>query len=381
MEREFFGFKHSVLEEQNCEPAMECLESSLLDLEFESICPGEFDGFKSGPTLAELNETRSRSPLINPEMKRLHQVAIRTVGETSEKPCEGTLLLQPKSHSVLEQQLRTQPSSSICYEQYFPSRKDSSEQLSSTVNRSEPIRIPGRDVRAPQTEHNALPMSPPSQERKVFADSYKKQNASRQLISPRIGSNYSVSNEGYGLNSPSSSSTAAHSVGQQHRPVSGEQLSKNRSSKDEATTDQYDVSEDEEFESDDEMDDTEEYCPDEKEGKMPTRRKGRKSESEDMVPNPTKLLHIGRELDRLNKIISDLKPINELPQHSRGRSRKEKNKLASRYNFKWMFFLMFWLTLGPRTEPDVANWMVFLFPQNYKEPHISRKLFSDFIKT
>lgn len=348
MDRGFFTFKQNVFEEQSEEPCKatttEGLESSLLDLEFESICSGELNGYKSGPTLAELNETRSRSPLINPEMKRLHQAAIQTVGETSNggKPHQSTLLGQAKTHSVLEQQLKTQPSASICYDGFIPSRRDNSEQLSSPVNRSEPIRVPGRDIQtaqAQQQQQQMMGVSPPSsQERKEFLDGYKTPNISLQLISPQFGNNYQVPSREYGTYSPGTSGTTAQDFRQQQGSALNEEVSDElRSSKEEETTDQYEGSEDEDFESEEEMEDAEDYTPNE--GKTPTRRKGRKSESEDMVPNPSKLLSIGRELDRLNKIISDLKPINELPQQSRGRSRKEKNKLASRYELRQDVFI------------------------------------------
>jgi len=52
---------------------------------------------------------------------------------------------------------------------------------------------------------------------------------------------------------------------------------------------------------------------------------------EDLTPNPRKLLQIGTELRKLNKVIGDLTPVSELPLTARPRSRKEKNKLASRY--------------------------------------------------
>lgn len=49
-----------------------------------------------------------------------------------------------------------------------------------------------------------------------------------------------------------------------------------------------------------------------------------------MTPNPTKLYHIGQELRELNKVINDLTPVSDLPFNARSKSRKEKNKLASR---------------------------------------------------
>lgn len=50
-----------------------------------------------------------------------------------------------------------------------------------------------------------------------------------------------------------------------------------------------------------------------------------------MTPNPRKLHSIGRELDKLNRLINDMTPVSELPLAVRPKSRKEKNKLASRY--------------------------------------------------
>ncbi|XP_072041257.1 uncharacterized protein [Amphiura filiformis] len=58
--------------------------------------------------------------------------------------------------------------------------------------------------------------------------------------------------------------------------------------------------------------------------------KSRRSEYDDMTPNPRKLLHIGNELRKLNKIISDMAPVSELTGSARNRCRKEKNKLAHR---------------------------------------------------
>ncbi|XP_033834617.1 CREB3 regulatory factor [Periophthalmus magnuspinnatus] len=59
-------------------------------------------------------------------------------------------------------------------------------------------------------------------------------------------------------------------------------------------------------------------------------KKSRRTDVEDLTPNPRKLLQIGTELRKLNKVISDLTPVSELPINARPRSRKEKNKLASR---------------------------------------------------
>ncbi|XP_070171255.1 protein CREBRF homolog isoform X2 [Polyergus mexicanus] len=58
--------------------------------------------------------------------------------------------------------------------------------------------------------------------------------------------------------------------------------------------------------------------------------KARKGDGNDLTPNPRKLHNIGRELDKLNRIINDMTPVSELPFTARPKTRKEKNKLASR---------------------------------------------------
>jgi hypothetical protein len=336
MEQGLCSFPTNILEEQSCCDGNIEEENLLLDLlESDMICPREFDGYKSGPTLAELNDTRSRSPLINPEMKRLHQVAILT----EEPVCESTSKTQ--SCSVLEQQLRTQQTASMYHEQHLPSHSNCSTAVATSVTRSEciPIPKPKRDMKLTQS----VCLSPPSpqdrkplfQDRKPFEHIYQTQNIKQQYSAPEFRGGYLA--QGREIITTSS---------YPGEPLSNSQPSQQQESETSASHEQVancaassayqsencDESDEDDDEIDSEAEDVEEeYCPFQKEGKTPARRKGRKSESEDMVANPAKLLNIGRELDRLNKIISGLKPINEVPQHSRGRSRREKNKLASRY--------------------------------------------------
>ena len=58
--------------------------------------------------------------------------------------------------------------------------------------------------------------------------------------------------------------------------------------------------------------------------------KARRGDGNDLTPNPRKLLMIGLELKKLGKIINDLVPVTDLPINARNKTRKEKNKLASR---------------------------------------------------
>ncbi|KAM8880102.1 uncharacterized protein AB9W97_015101 isoform 1-T4 [Spinachia spinachia] len=60
------------------------------------------------------------------------------------------------------------------------------------------------------------------------------------------------------------------------------------------------------------------------------RRKARKTDASDLTPNPVKLRSIGEQLQKLNAAIDGMGPVNDLPAVARARSRKEKNKLASR---------------------------------------------------
>lgn len=58
--------------------------------------------------------------------------------------------------------------------------------------------------------------------------------------------------------------------------------------------------------------------------------KARRGDGNDLTPNPKKLLMIGLELKKLSKIINELTPVAQVPVNVRNKSRKEKNKLASR---------------------------------------------------
>uniref|UniRef100_A0A1B6H0K4 BZIP domain-containing protein n=1 Tax=Cuerna arida TaxID=1464854 RepID=A0A1B6H0K4_9HEMI len=58
--------------------------------------------------------------------------------------------------------------------------------------------------------------------------------------------------------------------------------------------------------------------------------KARKGDGNDLTPNPRKLNLIGKELDKLSRTINEMTPVSELPFNVRPKSRKEKNKLASR---------------------------------------------------
>jgi len=58
--------------------------------------------------------------------------------------------------------------------------------------------------------------------------------------------------------------------------------------------------------------------------------KARRGDGNDLTANPRKLAAIGKELDQLSRVINDMTPVSEMPFGARCKSRKEKNKLASR---------------------------------------------------
>lgn len=58
--------------------------------------------------------------------------------------------------------------------------------------------------------------------------------------------------------------------------------------------------------------------------------KARRGDGNDLTPNPKKLLMIGLELKKLSRTINDLTPVSDVPVSARNKTRKEKNKLASR---------------------------------------------------
>ncbi|XP_076435199.1 uncharacterized protein LOC143275014 isoform X2 [Babylonia areolata] len=58
--------------------------------------------------------------------------------------------------------------------------------------------------------------------------------------------------------------------------------------------------------------------------------KARKGDGNEVTPNPRKLCQIGQQLYKLNRQINNCQVSHDLPAHIRNKSRKEKNKLASR---------------------------------------------------
>ena len=58
--------------------------------------------------------------------------------------------------------------------------------------------------------------------------------------------------------------------------------------------------------------------------------KARRGDGNDILPSPVKLYQIGEELKKLNRVIDHLTPAGDAPVNVKNKSKREKNKLASR---------------------------------------------------
>ena len=72
------------------------------------------------------------------------------------------------------------------------------------------------------------------------------------------------------------------------------------------------------------------FDPEQQQMKYKHNGKARRGDGNDITPNPYRLFQIGNELSKLNKQINAIVPMVELPQVTRNKKRKEKNKYASR---------------------------------------------------
>lgn len=269
----------------------------------------------AGPTLAELNDHRSLSPLINPEMERLHRIATRTEGEcsssctTARKP-QPFIALELTSEKIERprpiEMKREEVVSKSQYSERFEHPKEPEKKLP-----SKPTWTMTQDTSSwkNQSEQSA------SSERMIILPQRKLglsssgvcDNQVPKLILTEVKTRL-YSAEGTEHPQEAEKSEPESAVAEPNSPVL------------------EDESADEEMDSDDDFD-VESHVHG---GGLARNRKGRRGDHDDLSPNPRKLLEISRELDRLNKVIGDLKPIHQLPQNARNKSRKEKNKLASR---------------------------------------------------
>lgn len=280
----------------------------------------------AGPTLAELNDHRSLSPLINPEMERLHRIATRAEGDCSPSwDCSTTRKPQPYIALELTSdkterrvvQLKQEPVSSNC------EHNERFEQPATVLKETEK-KLPSKPTWTMTRDTTASLHCKNESEKTVATDDGK---SSRMIVLPEK----KLGNDGINQMPKLVSAevkTRIYMAGTAQREDVNAKVEAERESieADPGSPAADDESADEDMDSDDEFD-VESHLHS---AGLARNRKGRRGEQDDLSPNPRKLLEISRELDRLNKVIGDLKPIHQLPQNARNKSRKEKNKLASR---------------------------------------------------
>ena len=279
----------------------------------------------AGPTLAELNDHRSLSPLINPEMERLHRIATRAEGDCSPSwDCSTTRKPQPYIALELTSdkaerrvvQLKQEPVSSNC--EYNERCVQPATALKETEKKlpSKPTWTMTRDSASLHCKNES--------EKAVATDDG---NSSRMIVLPekKLG-NDGINKMPKLVSAEVKTRLYVASTAQREDVNAKVEAERESIEADPGSPAADDESADEDMDSDDEFD-VESHLHN---ASLARNRKGRRGEQDDLSPNPRKLLEISRELDRLNKVIGDLKPIHQLPQNARNKSRKEKNKLASR---------------------------------------------------
>ncbi|KXJ28650.1 CREB3 regulatory factor [Exaiptasia diaphana] len=268
-----------------------------MEQEFFKSDVNELECKTQGPTLAELNNQRSLSPLINPEMERLHRIATRS-------EIEGV------STTISHNDVKVRPE--------IPERKKDLIKIEKTkYYNEENSQNVDKTKREPFPSQACVLSSYTVKQEPTETIELKDSELMKRIAYLEAKSNIQPSCE-VAQNASYSKLTSEQS----HSRTSSESLDE-----DEHLAVIQEESADEEIDSEDDEDDS--HAKDNFE--VPAKqRKGRRGDMEDMNPNPRKLLEISRELNRLTKIITDLKPIHSLPINARNKSKKEKNKLASR---------------------------------------------------
>lgn len=271
-----------------------------MEQEFFKSDVNELDCKGQGPTLAELNNQRSLSPLINPEMERLHRIATR-----SEMDGASTNI------SSLDIKLRPEISSER--------KKDLVKSEKTNYYDEENTQIVDKIKREPFPSRSCVLPTYTVKQEPTETIELKESELMKRIAYLEAKSNIQPSCE-VAENTRYSELTSE----QCHSRTSSESVDE-----DEPLSVIQEESADEEIDSEDDEDDS--HAKEDNFEVPAKQRKGRRGDMEDMNPNPRKLLEISRELNRLTKIITDLKPIHSLPMNARNKSKKEKNKLASRF--------------------------------------------------
>lgn len=289
------------------------------DMEQEFFKSGfiDLDCKSQGPTLAELNNQRSTSPLINPEMERLHRIATRTEAEPTSSTRTGSHLLL--KYNVDERELNTE-------NQRYVTSKNGGKVFSGDMSGKRSLGEEKKGLKSSCELESRTPLvisSTSTVQKDDTIELRKDPDIMKRiaLMEPKSIGQTIVDNS---RNIQQNQSDILTGV-----PCSElSRSARNLPVEEELPVIKEEESADEDMDSDEDFD--EPRCVND-DGETPVKqRKGRRGDVEDLSPNPRRLLEIGRELNRLTKIITELKPIHSLPMSARNKSKKEKNKLASR---------------------------------------------------
>lgn len=251
----------------------------------------------TGPTLAELNERRALSPLINPDMKRLHLVA--THNENSDK------LHQFNDNHTSRIQNRSclmEINHPIPRKYHVPESVGSLSQVNRENMPNGLHRKLIYEINRPTALNSVIGVDRSKEADKIVETVETKETTCLETEKANdVKINVSAQSD---VDSDSEMSD------KEMKNIDDDEVSSGS----------------EEEEEDDEYDD--EATPTKLFG---VSRKRKRSEAEDMTPNPEKLNEIGKQLDRLNRVINGLRPMDQSTINAKNKTRREKNKLASRF--------------------------------------------------
>ncbi len=270
-------------------------------ININEICCRHDRHIVAGPTLAELNEGRALSPLINPDMKRLHLVATERTDDKFEQLADNSCLR-------LNRPCLTEINRPIA-------RKYSTEDCISISKKFENSRASLRKMLLYGLNHQGALNSVVN----------KNENDQEIVILPKP---------------KEETCTDTSCVERPRSAVKEEEFSATEedmpsdSESERSSEKEFGVNDEEFLSSASEDNDDDEATP------VKSHKVRKRSEADDWTPDAKKLLEISKQLERLNKIINSLRPIGHLSVNARNKTRREKNRLASRFASPGYFSLL-----------------------------------------